>query len=113
MILRSLLFVIQVGGARLKLQDFQSGGSEGAVKIHSSEHLNVARNILHACIDSAGQNTYLQHGAYENVNAKQGSYQTMNTQQHPYQMKARRSPYESSAQQGAYYTNAPQGAYQY
>lgn len=84
MILRSLLFVIQVRGARLKLQDFQSGGSEGAVKIRSSEHLNTARNILQACFDSAGQNTYLQYGAYGNVNAKQGSYQTMNTQQRPY-----------------------------
>ncbi|GMN57102.1 hypothetical protein TIFTF001_026213 [Ficus carica] len=103
----SISKISEVGGARLKLQDFRSGGFEGAVKIHSSDQLNAARSILQACIDSAGQNTYLQHGAYENVNAKQGSYQTMNTQQRPYQMKARQSPYELSAQQGAYNTNAP------
>lgn len=127
-----LFVIIQVGGARVKLLDSQSDGSECAVEICSSQHLNAARSILQAFMASAGQNTNPHHGSYENMNSHQGSYHSVNTQQSPYQrntqessheMNAHQSPYQLnpqqraytniSASQGAYHFGTQQGAYQY
>ncbi|KAK9271562.1 hypothetical protein L1049_001923 [Liquidambar formosana] len=106
----------EVAGARLKLQDPQSGGSECVVEIRgSSEHLSAAQSILQAFMASSGP-INPQQGPYQNMNAQQGPYQNMNAQQGPYQnMSAQQGPYQNmSAQQGAYQNaGVPQGSYQY
>ena len=73
------LCIIQVGGARVNLEDFRSGGFESVVEIcSSSQHLNTAESIFQAFMASADQKPYPQHGTYENVNPQQGSYQSLN-----------------------------------
>lgn len=105
----------EVTGAKLKLQDAQSGGSECVVEIRgSSEHLTAAQSILQAFMASGGQ-----QGSYQNTNNQQVPYQTMDSQQASYQnMSAQQnmSPYQNyNAQQGAMYQNTSmqQGSYQY
>lgn len=108
---------IQMGGARLKLQDPQSGGSECVLEIRgSSEHLTAAQSILQAFMASAGgggPNMNPQQGSYQNMNAHpQAPYQNMNApQQVPYQSMNNALP----PQQAAPFPNmsAQQSSYQY
>ncbi|KAJ9682898.1 hypothetical protein PVL29_018761 [Vitis rotundifolia] len=105
----------EMAGARVKLQDPQSGGSECVVEIRgSSEHLTAAQSILQAFMASAGaggQNMNPQQGSYQNMSAHpQAPYQHMNA---PPQV-----PYQSMnppPQQAAPYPNmsAQQSSYQY
>lgn len=102
----------EVSGARLKLQDPQSGGSECVVEIRgSSEHLTAAQSILHAFISSGGS----QHGPYQNANSQPGSYQSHSQQEgthhNPsFQQGSRQIP---NSQQGSYQnTSSQQGSYQ-
>jgi hypothetical protein len=100
------LFSVQVGGARMKLQDSQSGGSECVVDTRgSSEHFSASQSILPSFPASSQQNSY------QNVNAQQGSYQNVNAQQ-SYQGSYQQSPYQLIGQQGSYPNiSVPQGTY--
>lgn len=105
----------EMAGARVKLQDPQSGGSECVVEIRgSSEHLTAAQSILQAFMASAGaggQNMNPQQGSYQNMSAHpQAPYQNMNAPpQVPYQSM------NAPPQQAAAYPNisAQQSSYQY
>jgi hypothetical protein len=107
-----ILFSVQVGGARMKLQDSQSGVSECIVDIRgSSDHYGASQSILQSFPASAGQNMNSQQNSYQNVNAQQGSYQNQNAQQ-SYQGSYQQSPYQLIGQQGSYPNiSVPQGTY--
>ncbi|KAE8022096.1 hypothetical protein FH972_007929 [Carpinus fangiana] len=109
---RNISNVGEVGGARMKLQDSQSGGSECIVDIRgSSEHYSASQSILQSFPASAGQNMNSQQNSYQNVNAQQGSYQNQNAQQ-SYQGSYQQSPYQLIGQQGSYPNiSVPQGSY--
>lgn len=108
------LFSVQVGGARMKLQDSQSGGSECIVDIRgSSEHFSASQSIFPSFPASSQQNLYPNVNApYQNVNAQQsyqGSYQ-----QSPYQLIGQQGSYPNiSVPQGTYYNISAQQGYQY
>ncbi|KAF8399129.1 hypothetical protein HHK36_014994 [Tetracentron sinense] len=56
----------EVSGARVKLQDPQSGGSECVVEIHgSSEQMKAAQSLLQSFISSSVQNFNAQQGSYQ------------------------------------------------
>ncbi|KAA8530567.1 hypothetical protein F0562_005276 [Nyssa sinensis] len=107
----------KIGETRLKLQDFQSGGSECTVEIRGrSEHLNTAQSVLKAFIAS-GQNTNPPQGSYQNINNPQNAYPNINTPQTPYQnISAQQAPYQNvNVQQAPYQNqnvNVQQAAYQ-
>ncbi|XP_042501522.1 KH domain-containing protein At4g18375-like isoform X1 [Macadamia integrifolia] len=62
----SISNIREVSGARVKLQDPQSGASECVVEIHgSNEQMNAAQNLLQAFISSAVQNFNSQQQAYQ------------------------------------------------
>ncbi|XP_042976664.1 KH domain-containing protein HEN4-like isoform X2 [Carya illinoinensis] len=113
----SISHVGEIGGARVKLRDFQVGGTEGVVAIHgSSEHSNAALSNLQSVMGSAGLNINSQQNSYQNMNALHGSHQNLNAQQ-IYQgsypnMNAQQSPYHLSSRQGSYSNiNVPHGGY--
>lgn len=115
-VLKNLLLVAQVGGARVNYQDSQVGGSEGIAKIRGSEHSNAAQSTLQSFMGSAGQSMNYQQNSYQNRNALHGSHQNMNAQQ-SYQgshqnLNAQQSPYQLSGQPGSYpNVSVPQAAY--
>jgi hypothetical protein len=100
------LFSVQVGGARMKPHDSQSGGSEYVVENRgSSEHFSASQSLLQSFPASSQQNSYL------NMNAQQGSYLNVNSQQ-SYQGSYQQSPYQLIAQHGSYPNiSVPQGTY--
>lgn len=108
----------EVGGARAKLQDSQSGCSESALEIRGpSEHSNRAQSILQPFMGSAGQNMNSQQTSYQNMNAPQSypsSYPNMNAQQSPYQLSGHQGSYPNiNVPQGSYYNVSAQQGYQY
>ncbi|XVF31604.1 hypothetical protein REPUB_Repub17cG0005500 [Reevesia pubescens] len=121
----------EVSGARVKLDDPQTGGFEEFRG--TSERLTAAQRIFHSFMASSGQSMNPQQSLYQNSNIGQTSYQNMNAQYSPYQnvndqqspyqnrhahqspyhnLSLQQSPYPFNAQQGAYANfNAPQSAY--
>lgn len=103
---RNISHVGEVGGARMKPHDSQSGGSEYVVENRgSSEHFSASQSLLQSFPASSQQNSYL------NMNAQQGSYLNVNSQQ-SYQGSYQQSPYQLIAQHGSYPNiSVPQGTY--
>ncbi|KAK3218226.1 hypothetical protein Dsin_012196 [Dipteronia sinensis] len=96
----------EVAGARVKLQDPQSVGSDNR---GSSEHLTAAQSILHAFMTSGGQNMNAQQGSYQRMNPQQGSYQGSYQNTTPQQ-----SSYQNTTATQSSYQNIsmPQSSYQ-
>ncbi|KAF6165733.1 hypothetical protein GIB67_012630 [Kingdonia uniflora] len=103
----------QMSGAKIQLNDAQSGGSDCVVEIRgSSEQMNAAQNLLQTFIASAVQslNARQQQSPYasagHNFNQRQhhdpyaSSAQNLNLQQHPYAatavQKQQQDPYASA-----------------
>ncbi|XP_031257713.1 KH domain-containing protein At4g18375-like [Pistacia vera] len=97
----SISNVGEVAGARIKLQDPQSGGSECVVDIRgSSEHLAAAQSILKSYMTSSGPNMSAQQAPYQSMDSQQNSYQNMSAQPSSYQnMNVHQNSYHSTAAQ--------------
>ncbi|CAK9167604.1 unnamed protein product [Ilex paraguariensis] len=108
------IWLRQIAGTRVKLQDHQSGGSEGGVEIRgSSEHLNTSQNILQTYANTGGENNNPQQGSYQNYNAEQGAYANINATQTSYQINPQQTSFQINPQQTPYQTfNSQQAAYQ-
>ncbi|KAJ0043692.1 hypothetical protein Pint_18784 [Pistacia integerrima] len=102
----SISNVGEVAGARIKLQDPQSGGSECVVDIRgSSEHLAAAQSILKSYMTSSGPNMSAQQAPYQSMDSQQNSYQNMSAQPSSYQnMNVHQNSYHSTtAQQSSFH----------
>ncbi|KAK6266534.1 hypothetical protein QUC31_017371 [Theobroma cacao] len=112
----------EVSGARVRLEDPQTGGSEEFRG--SSEHLTAAQSIFQSFMPSSGQSMNAQQSSYQNLSVQQSSYLNMNAQRSPYpNMNAQQSPYQNrhphqsspyqnlSVQQSPYSVTSQQVAY--